>query len=338
MPDYRIGRLNGRLCLTWWRDGKRHRYSLGTSDPRAAERLAPALYAELTRPKGTTVEELWNAYVLDKAGRAVTVTMGHTWKALHDRFGPMEAHAVTVADCRAHRDARVTDAIKDGTIHTELGHLRMVLVWAEKQGLITHAPHIERPPKPRPRERHLSRDEVRALLTSATLPHIRLYTILAYTTAARNGALLQLRWDRVDFDAGRIDLRDPTITAPHKGRAIVPMLRTTRAALLEARQGALTEYVIEWAGHPVKSVKRGLKAAATRAGLEHVSPHDLRRSAAIHMAEDGVPISEISQFLGHSNERITFSTYARFQPDYLRNAAQALEFDDLGPMRRRKTP
>ena len=108
-------------------------------------------------------------------------------------------------------------------------------------------------------------------------PHIRLYAILAYTTAARNTALLGLRWDRCDFEAGRIDLRDPGISTPHKGRAIVPMLRTTRAALLEARQGALTDWVIEWAGKPVKSVKRGLRDAAKRAGLEHVSPHDLRR-------------------------------------------------------------
>jgi hypothetical protein len=59
MPEYRIGRLNGRLCLTWWRDGKRHRYSLGTASPSEAERLAPALYAELTRPKGKSIEELW---------------------------------------------------------------------------------------------------------------------------------------------------------------------------------------------------------------------------------------------------------------------------------------
>jgi len=108
------------------------------------------------------------------------------------------------------------------------------------------------------------------------------------------------------------------------------MLRTARAALQEARQGALTPWVIEWAGRPVKSVKRGLSVAARRAGLEHVSPHDLRRSAAIHMVEDGVSISEISQFLGHSNERVTYQTYARFQIDYLRRAAEALEFDDLG--------
>jgi hypothetical protein len=45
------------------------------------------------------------------------------------------------------------------------------------------------------------------------------------------------------------------------------MLRTARAALLEARQGALTDYVVEWAGRPVKSVKRGLTQAAKRADL-----------------------------------------------------------------------
>jgi integrase len=336
MPEYRIGRLNGRLCLTWWRHGKRHRYSLGTNDPREAERLAPSLYAELTRPKGTTVDELWRAYVSDRSGRAVLATMQYTWKALVYRFGRLEGTAITVGDCRAHSEQRRSAGISSGTIHTELGHLRMVLVWAEKQGLIDRAPHIERPPKPKPRERHLTREEVRALFDAAGLPHIRLYSILAYTTAARNGAILGLRWERCDFEAGRIDLRDPLLTTPHKGRAIVPMLRTARAALLEARQGALTDYVIEWAGQRVKSVKRGLAAAAKRAGLEHVSPHDLRRSAAIHMAEDGVSISEIAQFLGHSNERICYQAYARYQPDHLRKAAAALEFDDLAPSFRKR--
>jgi integrase len=114
------------------------------------------------------------------------------------------------------------------------------------------------------------------------------------------------------------------------------MLRTARAALLEARQGALTDYVVEWAGRPVKSVKRGLRVAAQRAGLEHISPHDLRHSAAVHMAEDGVGMDEIAQMLGHSNVNVTRNVYARFSPDYLRNAAAALEFDDLGPLRGRR--
>lgn len=116
----------------------------------------------------------------------------------------------------------------------------------------------------------------------------------------------------------------------------MPMLRTTRAALLEARRGALSDYVIEWAGGPVKSVKRGLQAAATRAGLGKVTPHMLRHSCAVHLAEDGVSMEEIAQWLGHSSVAVTRSTYARFSADYLRKAASALEFDDLEPMRRRK--
>jgi hypothetical protein len=54
------------------------------------------------------------------------------------------------------------------------------------------------------------------------MPHVRLAIILLYTTAARSSALCGLTWDRCGFDSSRIDLRDPTISRPHKGRAIVP--------------------------------------------------------------------------------------------------------------------
>lgn len=51
---------------------------------------------------------------------------------------------------------------------------------------------------------------------------------------------MRLTWVASDFERERIDLRDPTITRPHKDRAIVPMLRTAKAALLEAKRGGLT--------------------------------------------------------------------------------------------------
>jgi site-specific recombinase XerD len=114
------------------------------------------------------------------------------------------------------------------------------------------------------------------------------------------------------------------------------MLRTARAALQEARQGALTPWVIEWAGRPVKSVKRGLAQAAKRAGLEHVSPHQLRHSAAVHLVESGVSLEEIAQYLGHTNINTTRQVYAKFSLDYLKQAAEALEFDDVGTLRRKR--
>src|SRR5262245_17031551 len=216
---------------------------------------------------------------------------------------------------------------------TELGHLRTVLRWAEKHGLIARAPYIERPPAPKPQERHLARDQVRALIQACDLPHLKLFVHLAYATAGRSSALLGLTWDRCDFERGKINLEDPTIDHPHKGRAIVPMTDGLRIALIEAHRGALTDFVIEWAGKRVASVKRGIKAAGLRADVGKVTPHMLRHSAAVRMAEDGVPMEEIAQYLGHSNVNVTRRVYARFSPDYLRNAARALELDDLGPLR-----
>ena len=66
----------------------------------------------------------------------------------------------------------------------------------------------------------------------------------------------------------------------------------------------------------MQSVKKGLAHAAKSAGLI-VTPHVLRHSAAVHMAEAGVPMDEIAQFLGHSDPSITRAVYARFSPDYL---------------------
>src|SRR5262249_20759887 len=170
---YRIGWLNGK-CVLVWRDaaGKRKRYSLGTGDPREAQRRAPAVYAELTRPIGKSVAELWAAYVADRQGRAILATMKHTWKALKGRFGPIAGDRITIADCRAHIEERRRAGIKDGTLLTELGHLRTVLRWAEKHGLIARAPYSERPPAPKPQERHIARHQLRARLQGCHLPHL----------------------------------------------------------------------------------------------------------------------------------------------------------------------
>ena len=112
----------------------------------------------------------------------------------------------------------------------------------------------------------------------------------------------------------------------------MPMNRTVKAALLEAKAGALSDFVIEWAGKKVASVKKGLRATAKRAGVGHVSPHMLRHSAAVHMAEAAIPMEEIAQFLGHDDVETTRRVYARFSPTYLAKAASALEYDDLAAL------
>lgn len=46
-------------------------------------------------------------------------------------------------------------------------------------------------------------------------------------------------------------------------------------------------------------------------------------------------MDEIAQFLGHNDVKVTRTVYARFSPDFLAEAAAALEYDDLGSVNRR---
>src|SRR5690348_13268315 len=99
MSGYEIGKLKGE-CVLVYRDagGKRHRYRLGTSDARQAALLAPAIYAELTKPKGKLVADLWDAFIREKSDRAIVATMQHTWKVLKPRFGALPGDGIASAD------------------------------------------------------------------------------------------------------------------------------------------------------------------------------------------------------------------------------------------------
>lgn len=328
MQDARIGRLNGRYVVTWIdpATNRRRRYRLDAHTAKQAEREArDVILRETAPPSGMTVAQLWQAYQTDMQGRRQAAKMEQVGRNVLPEFGHLAASQITLDDCRKYIARRRKQGRADGTIRTELGCLRTTMKWAQKARLIEAAPAIELPSSPPPRDRYLDRHEVEALLSAAGEPHIRLAMLLMLTTAGRIGALLELTWDRVDLDRRMIRLA-PNDLGPRKGRATVPINDTLLAALVTAREAALSDYVIEWGGRQVASIKTGFNAAVTRAGIAHCTPHDLRRTAGRFMAEAGVPIEEIAEYLGHSNPNITRSTYAKFSPDYLRRAAGSLEF------------
>ena len=49
-------------------------------------------------------------------------------------------------------------------------------------------------------------------------------------------------------------------------------------------------------------------------------------SGADTTAGSGVPMSKISQYLGHSSTTVTERVYARYAPDHLREEAEILDF------------
>jgi integrase len=209
------------------------------------------------------------------------------------------------------------------TVRNELAVIRAALNWAKKETLIADAPFVQMPKFTTRKIRHLTKTQFRKLVAAAHAPHVALFMKLAVGTGARSTALLELTWDRVNFTAGTIELNPEDRVQTSKHRATVPMNDQLREALEEAKPGAMSDYVIEYGSRRVLSVKKGFEAAAARAGLK-VTPHMLRHSAAVWMAEADVPMAQIAQFLGHTDSRITERVYARFSPNFLASAAESL--------------
>ena len=327
MRQINIGRLKGRYVVSWkGDDGRRRRFRLEALSRKEAEAEAIDVFRrETVTASGQTVEALWKLYLNERQGRPIVKSMSSTVKAMSRPFGALRPDQITVEHCREYDISRRSAGIRQGTVWTELGHLRIVLNWAEKKGLIDRAPHIELPQKPAPRERHLTRAEALSLLNAEAQPHILLAIRLMLSTAGRVGAILDLTWDRVDMERRRINLRSEG-TGPRKGRAVVPINDTLYEKLAEARLAAQTEFVIEWNGKPVRSIRKGFGVAVRSAGLKDVTIHTLRHSAAVMMVEAGTPMDEVAQYLGHSNPSITYKVYGRFSPSHLRKASKALEF------------
>jgi integrase len=71
--------------------------------------------------------------------------------------------------------------------------------------------------------------------------------------------------------------------------------------------------VIERGAKKVANIKKAFQAASERSGV-HATPYTLRHTAAVWMAEAGMPMSQIAQFMGHDDSATTEKHYARFSP------------------------
>lgn len=264
-----------------------------------------------------------SAYLADAERRTVHVDrLRYAWKAMAPFFGEMTPDQIDRVACRRYAESR---EVSDGTINRELRTLRAALRWNDKNTPAV----IEMRTEPEPRDRWLSREEFRRLLDAVESFHMEVFLHLAIATAGRKEAILALRWTRqadgagwVDFEKGEINLGRK---ANGKRRAVVPMTETVREVLERAQEIALSDHVVEYAGDRVADVKTAFAATLRRAGIEHCTVHDLRHTSAVWLCEAGVPLDQISAYLGHSDIRVTQRVYAKHQPDHLRSAASALE-------------
>ena len=234
-------------------------------------------------------------------------------------FGRLHPNEVSIELCEQYIAMRRRHKRSDGTIRREISVLRAAInrLYPENSA------HFKLPPSPPPRDRHLTPDEFARLLKAARAPHLRLFIILAVATAARKAALLELTWDRVDMQNRIITLATQDMYR-RKTRATVPMTSQAYEVLQQAKKSSRCAWVISYKGGAVVSIKNSFARACKRAKLAGVSPHVLRHTSAVWMAQRRTPMVEIAKFMGHSDSRITERVYLKYSPDFLRKASDEL--------------
>jgi integrase len=263
------------------------------------------------------------AYIADREaeGIASTTRQRDAWKAMKGFWENVSPDLIDREMAQSYTKQRGRAA---ATVRYELSMLSVALRWAAENRHIPKAPQIWRPEPPERRVRHLTRAEFERWFKEVRATHARLYVELGLATMARPSAILELTWDRVDFERGTVDLNPSGRRQTRKRRPVVPLNQDALNALSEAYRGRQGQYVIERGAKQVKSVKKAFQAASERSGI-HVMPYTLRHTGAVWAAEAGVSMAELAQFMGHDDSATTEKHYARYSPGHLRRVADAVQ-------------
>ena len=211
-----------------------------------------------------------------------------------------------------------------GTINRELGVLQSALRYAFKHGMTDFLPIIQKLPSPPPRSKFLTHQEVELLLKhSVEFPEVDLFIRIAMMTGQRKEAILSLKWEQVDFNTGLVDFNDPSMpfASRRKGRGTVPMSEALRSLLEGLEQDS--PWVIHRGGKRVYDFRSDWAKLMKSTGLD-ITPHILRHTVATHLAQKNVPMTQIARILGHRNSQITERVYAKFSPEFCKQAVEHL--------------
>lgn len=331
MSDYRLTKIPGKSSwyVYWSEGGRSRRVSAGTGNRKEAQAFLDAFRLEAAQNPDSGeigLAAVLNHYYDNHASKLPSAVQARVAiNHLKDGFPLATVGDVLPPAIGAYIEQR-SAAVSNETISRELSVLRAALNRAERDKLIPSAPTVQDVPRKEARERVLSRKEAASLLRACRGKrhrHLALSVRLGLYTGARPGAILDLTWDRVDFERGLIDFALPTRTATNKRRSVVPFSGPLAVALRKARERARSEWVIDWGAHGNGSIRTSFTAACERAGLKGVTPNVLRHTAATWARMGGADLFAIGELLGHT-KLATTKRYAKYGEGYLRGVTDAI--------------
>ncbi|MBE7187287.1 tyrosine-type recombinase/integrase [Jatrophihabitans endophyticus] len=262
----------------------------------------------------------------------------------------LEAHIVprwgdaTLADVR-HEDittwvAELTErGLSASRVRAAHVALSQILKLAIRSGRLARNP-AEYVPLPRVRradKRYLNHDEVDAL-ADACQDHRVTILFLAYT-GVRYGEMAALRVERLDLlrrralisesvaeVAGRLVFSAPKT---HQTRSVpIPRFLLEDLAQLVAGKGPRDLVFTGAKGAPLRlsHFRRAVfLPAVARSGLDGLTPHGLRHTAASLAIAAGAPVKVVQTMLGHASATMTLDLYGHLYADQLDEVADRMD-------------
>ncbi len=214
-------------------------------------------------------------------------------------------------------------------INRNLEFIRRLFNWANTKGLYERENPFHRfgrrvikMARQQPRTRRLQPGEEERLLTAASV-HLRHLIAAALDTGCRRGELLSVQWRHVAVNEDgepRALVLPAHMMKTDRGRS-VPISPRLRAILQMRRldpdgkvHGPEAYVFGNQFGEKISDVKLAWRGACTRAGIDGLTFHDLRREAASRLLQGGVDLLTVSMLLGHQKATTT-DTYLRGRED-----------------------
>ena len=183
---------------------------------------------------------------------------------------------------------------------------------------------VNKMPKETKESVFLTAEECNKLFEVAKVKNENLYLVLltSIVTGMRQGEVLALTWDDIDFNSNTISvnktyskgvLGKPKTNSSIRTVKISPKLaHLLKEHKLKAKPSNLNIVVSNEAGNYIDSrnlVNRFFKPCLKEAELKDITWHELRHSCITALAEEKVNLKSIQKQVGHSSENTTLRIY-----------------------------
>lgn len=302
-------------------NGRRQQKHFGTGDSGKQKAEIFDLQIKLAKKKGQEINFKSTSIYIDELAQSYVdhlKVMGKSIKFLEELAGLLNNHIIPIlkdkpVDKLTYKEDIVKlsehlNGRKQATKNRYFGYIRAMCNFGIKNGLIKNNP-LSQWVKPKENQRLvlLTVEDLMKIYECAD-NHLKWAIEIAWNLGVRTGnsELLALKWEHIDYARGVL-----RVYAPKTKNCRTLPIRSDFKAHLKERQGkSQTEYLIEYKGRPVKSLRRSFRSACRRAGITYpIRMYDIRHLFASVLLSDGADLAAVSKLLGHSSTQTTVNNY-----------------------------